>query len=81
MSGFLLWSFFYGVPLIMGLLGLGCWFALKYKPSKAWGVVLIVIGVMSFFSFIGILYLVAGIMLLNNKYWRDEKNVTQQVFE
>ncbi|CAM2363728.1 DUF4064 domain-containing protein [Listeria seeligeri] len=71
MGGFWLWTVFFGVPLMIGIMGLICWIFMKKQPKKGWGIVLIIMGVISFFSLVGVLYLVAGIMFLNNKYWRE----------
>ncbi|MDT0000743.1 DUF4064 domain-containing protein [Listeria cossartiae subsp. cayugensis] len=73
MGGFWLWTIFWVIPCVIGLMGMICWFSLKKTPKKSWGVVLIVMGVISIFSLAGILYLVAGIMVINSKYWREKK--------
>ncbi len=73
MGGFWLWTVFFGFPLMIGIMGLVCWIFIRKNPKKGWAVILIIMGAISFFSLVGVLYLVAGIMLLNNKYWRESK--------
>ncbi|MBC2281783.1 hypothetical protein HCB22_08850 [Listeria welshimeri] len=77
MSGYWLWGIFGAIPCVIGLIGFVCRRFLSSNPKKGWGVILIILGVISIFSLVGVLYLVAGIMIMKNKYWLQKTAVNE----
>jgi len=64
------------IPIIFGIIGLIISSKVKQRPSKLQAIMMIVIGVMSAFFLVGILFIVAGIQTLLAKKELEMTNTT-----